>query len=299
MKPNLIRGFIISTFVSLYLIVSIISTIHVIDFFRLSNPNWLAVSLAIAFEIGAAASLASLIALDKMNKTLIWFLFILLTAMQMMGNTYYAFTNLENYQSWVELFGLVDEEPIFQKRMLSLISGAILPLVALGFIKSLVDYIRPSEETLAEDSKEETQKTADRVWAKVNELRKEGKLPEITEEDTANEPTALANSQYREETYKAFHGQHLPDIDEEFETASLTDLQQFLSEEESVVEAPIVEGTEETVVEAPVIEEIVVETPIIEETVAEAPVANEPVVEEINNIEDNQLDDSSEEKKKL
>lgn len=299
MKPNLIRGFIISTFVSLYLIVSIISTIHVIDFFRLSNPNWLAVSLAIAFEIGAAASLASLIALDKMNKTLIWFLFILLTAMQMMGNTYYAFTNLENYQSWVELFGLVDEEPMFQKRMLSLISGAILPLVALGFIKSLVDYIRPSEETLAEDSKEETQKTADRVWAKVNELRKEGKLPEITEEDTANEPTALANSQYREETYKAFHGQHLPDIDEEFETASLTDLQQFLSEEESVVEAPIVEETEETVVEAPVIEEIVVETPIIEETVAEAPVANEPVVEEINNIEDNQLDDSSEEKKKL
>ena len=299
MKPNLIRGFIISTFVSLYLIVSIISTIHVIDFFRLSNPNWLAVSLAIAFEIGAAASLASLIALDKMNKTLIWFLFILLTAMQMMGNTYYAFTNLENYQSWVELFGLVDEEPIFQKRMLSLISGAILPLVALGFIKSLVDYIRPSEETLAEDSKEETQKTADRVWAKVNELRKEGKLPEITEEDTANEPTALANSQYREETYKAFHGQHLPDIDEEFETASLTDLQQFLSEEESVVEAPIVEETEETVVEAPVIEEIVVETPIIEETVAEVPVANEPVVEEINNIEDNQLDDSSEEKKKL
>ena len=299
MKPNLIRGFIISTFVSLYLIVSIISTIHVIDFFRLSNPNWLAVSLAIAFEIGAAASLASLIALDKMNKTLIWFLFILLTAMQMMGNTYYAFTNLENYQSWVELFGLVDEEPIFQKRMLSLISGAILPLVALGFIKSLVDYIRPSEETLAEDSKEETQKTADRVWAKVNELRKEGKLPEITEEDTANEPTALANSQYREETYKAFHGQHLPDIDEEFETASLTDLQQFLSEEESVVEAPIVEETEETVVEAPVIEETVVETPIIEETAAEAPVANEPVVEEINNIEDNQLDDSSEEKKKL
>jgi hypothetical protein len=65
----------------------------VIDFFRLSNPNWLAVSLAIAFELGAAASLASLIALDKMNKALIWFLFILLTAMQMMGNTYYAFTH--------------------------------------------------------------------------------------------------------------------------------------------------------------------------------------------------------------
>jgi predicted membrane protein len=105
----------------------------------------LAVSLAIAFEIGAAASLASLIALDKMNKTMVWFLFVLLTAMQAMGNTYYAYTHLDNFNSWIELFGLVDEELIYQKRILSIISGAILPLVALGFIKSLVDYIKPDE----------------------------------------------------------------------------------------------------------------------------------------------------------
>ena len=87
-KERVIQYSIIGTFVSLYIIVSIISTIHVIDFFRLSNPDWLAISLAIAFEIGAAASLASLIALDKMNKTLIWVLFIILTLMQMMGNAY-------------------------------------------------------------------------------------------------------------------------------------------------------------------------------------------------------------------
>jgi hypothetical protein len=146
MKDKGLRYFIIGTFITLYAIVSIISTIHVIEFFRLSNPEWLAISLAIAFEIGAAASLASLIALKKMNRTLVWSLFIVLTAMQMMGNTYYAFTNLENYKDWVDLFGLTEEEPIFQKRILSIISGAVLPLVALGFIKSLVDYIKPSEE---------------------------------------------------------------------------------------------------------------------------------------------------------
>jgi hypothetical protein len=146
-RNNLIRGFIITTFVSLYLVVSLISTIHVIDFFKLSNPDWLAISLAISFEIGAAASLASLIALDRMNKTMVWVLFILLTAMQAMGNTYYAYTHLENFTSWVELFGLVEEELIYQKRILSIISGAILPLVALGFIKSLVDYIKPQEST--------------------------------------------------------------------------------------------------------------------------------------------------------
>lgn len=153
MKKGLVHWFIISTFISLYLIVSIISTIHVIEFFNLSNPYWLSVSLAIAFEVGAAASLASLIVLDKTNKLLVWILFITLTFMQAMGNTYYAFTNLHDYQSWIELFGLVEEDVIYQKRMLSLISGAILPLIALGFIKSLVDYIKPSNEIIEQDEK--------------------------------------------------------------------------------------------------------------------------------------------------
>lgn len=157
-KSKPVNGFIICTFVSLYLMVSVISTIHVIDFFKLSNPTWLAVSLAIAFEVGAAASLASLIAMDKMNKSLVWFLFFLLTAMQAMGNTYYAFVNLGEYQAWSELFGLIEEEEIFQKRILSIVSGAILPIVSLGFIKSLVDYIKPEDETVTDggDSSDES-----------------------------------------------------------------------------------------------------------------------------------------------
>jgi hypothetical protein len=62
-----------------------------------------------------------------------------------MGNTYYAYTNIQDFQGWSELFGLIEEDIIFQKRILSIISGAILPLVALGFIKSLVDYIKPED----------------------------------------------------------------------------------------------------------------------------------------------------------
>ena len=152
MGSNTVKYFIISTFVTLYLLVSVISTIHVISFFELSNPQWLAISLAIAFEIGAAASLASLITLDKMNKGIVWGLFIILTFMQAMGNTYYAYINLENFQGWIELFGLSEEEPIYQKRILSIVSGAILPVVALGFIKSLVDYIKPSPEPIENKS---------------------------------------------------------------------------------------------------------------------------------------------------
>lgn len=157
-KKNWVSYFIIGTFVTLYLLVSIISTIHVVEFFELSNPQWLAISLAVAFEIGAAASLASLIALKKMNKGLVWMLFVLLTAMQAMGNTYYAYVNLTDFTAWSELFGLIEEELIYQKRVLSLVSGAVLPIVALGFIKSLVDYIKPEEpELLAEVPKEDAE----------------------------------------------------------------------------------------------------------------------------------------------
>jgi hypothetical protein len=152
MKSRAAHYFIIGSFVTLYLLVSIISTIHVVDFFKLSNPTWLAISLAIGFEVGAAASLASIIVLDKMNRGIVWGLFILLTAMQAMGNTYYAFSHLENFTGWVELFGLQEEDLIYQKRILAIISGAVLPIVALGFIKSLVDYIKPEESKLEETS---------------------------------------------------------------------------------------------------------------------------------------------------
>jgi len=160
---NLTHKFIIGTFVSLYLMVSIISTIHVIDFFELSNPYWLAVTLAIAFELGAAASLASIITLDKMNKTLIWSLFIVITLMQMQGNMYYAFKNITDYQTWSQLFNLIEEDPIYQKRILAFVSGAILPLVALGFIKSLVDYIKPTKELTLEEKEEIVETIIDNI----------------------------------------------------------------------------------------------------------------------------------------
>jgi hypothetical protein len=160
--------------------VSVISTIHVIDFFKLSNPTWLAVSLAIAFEVGAAASLASLISLDKMNKGMVWGLFIILTLMQAMGNTYYAYTHLQNFQGWIELFGLVEEELIYQKRILSIISGAVLPVVALGFIKSLVDYIKP------EDDKNVTVDEITVTEPQVSEVAHEEIAQELVVEDVAS-----------------------------------------------------------------------------------------------------------------
>jgi len=149
MKNKLVHFFIIGIFCSLYFLVATISMINSVAFFDLAHDGIMNWALAIGFELGAAASLAAIIILDKTNKTMVWSLFILLTAFQMMANSFHAFVHLENYMPWIELFGLEEEEPIFQKRILSIVSGAVLPLVALGFIKSLVDYIRP-EDTIIE-----------------------------------------------------------------------------------------------------------------------------------------------------
>jgi|688.fasta_scaffold531620_2 uncharacterized membrane protein len=181
MKNKLVHRSIIATFVSLYLLVSIISTIHVIEFFKLSNPEWLAISLAIGFELGAAASLASLVILDRMNKTLVWMLFGTITLMQMQGNMYYAFVHMENFQGWSELFGLIEEDVVYQKRVLSAVSGAILPLVALGFIKSLVDYIKP--ESQAETIVEEVAKAEEKLVETKEEIYTQDDLEEMKEWD--------------------------------------------------------------------------------------------------------------------
>lgn len=180
-KDKLIRGFIIGTFVSLYILVSVISTIHVIDFFELSNPRWMAITLAIGFEIGAAASLASLIIMKKMNKTLVWSLFIAIAAMQINGNLYYAFINMQEYNNWVELFNLLEWEPLAQKRLLAIVSGAILPLIALGFIKSLVDYIKPKED---KDSLYSDEQELDKIASDINSTAE--KKTEIVSESIEN-----------------------------------------------------------------------------------------------------------------
>ena len=151
-KNKLVHYFIIGIFVSLYFLVATISMINSVAFFDLSHSGLMNWALAIGFELGAAASLAAIVILDKTNKTMVWGLFLLLTSFQMMANSFHAFINLENYMGWIELFGLEEAEPIYQKRVLSIVSGAILPLVALGFIKSLVDYIRPEEENKLEES---------------------------------------------------------------------------------------------------------------------------------------------------
>ena len=187
MKNKLVHYFIIGIFCSLYFLVATISMINSVAFFDLTHEGIMNWALAIGFELGAAASLAAIIILDKTNKTMVWSLFLLLTGFQMMANSFHAFVNLENYMPWIELFGLEEEEPIFQKRILSIVSGAVLPLVALGFIKSLVDYIRPSDE-ITVTSENATEEINDQPLEQLEKVENESSN-EVVESDHNVSPT--------------------------------------------------------------------------------------------------------------
>ena len=193
-KSKLTNIFIITTFTLLYLFVSIISMIHTVAFFQLSNPyEILAISLAVAFELGAAASLATVVTQESMNKFIVWALFIILTLFQMMGNTYYAYHNLAEYSDWSELFALNELSEIEQKRYLAIISGAILPVVALGYIKCLVDYLKSKQKLTVAPNEQDfhsTGSTETNTSEKVEEA--EEKIPFIPYEITKPEDEELS-----------------------------------------------------------------------------------------------------------
>jgi hypothetical protein len=105
----------------------------------------LAIILAVAFEIGQAAVLFSLL-VNKEQKIMPWVLMSVLTAVQVLGNVYssyhYAALNsVEEIKYFTDsvLFFLQDPDPQVNQVMISYITGAILPIVALCMTSMIVD----------------------------------------------------------------------------------------------------------------------------------------------------------------
>ncbi len=190
---------IIVSFLLVPLVVSVVSTIHVINFFALSNGFALALTLAMAFEIGALSALAGLVAMGKINKNVVWFIFLILTAFQMMGNTYYAYDLITQkmiedpnlIKNWTELFGLVEEDQILVKRIIAILSGAILPIVSLSFLDLLVDYIRKTfgiEENKNNQIEESVEKKTEVVKDEEEEIEEKIVAEyDVTEEEVKSE----------------------------------------------------------------------------------------------------------------
>lgn len=136
---------LIILFCLLYISVGFVSTIHSISFFEISNKTWLAVILAIAFEIGQAAVLFSLLT-SKTKRIMPWVLMSVLTLVQVLGNVYssYSYMVLHNpeqvkYFTDSVLFYLQDPDPQVNQVMVSYITGAILPIVSLCMTSMVVN----------------------------------------------------------------------------------------------------------------------------------------------------------------
>lgn len=136
---------LIILFSLLYLSVGFVSTYHAISFFEISNKTWLAVILAIAFEIGQAAVLFSLLT-SNTKRIMPWILMSVLTMVQVLGNVYssYSYMILHNpeqvkYFTDSVLFYLQDPDPQVNQVMVSYITGAILPIVSLCMTSMVVN----------------------------------------------------------------------------------------------------------------------------------------------------------------
>jgi len=197
-----IQNLIIISFLCIPILVSIISTIHTISFFELSNYYYLALTLALSFEIGSLAALAGLVALDKIQKNVVWFIFILLTLMQMIGNVYFAYDYVsikmikvpDLIKNFTELFGLdILEDVVTVKRIIAIITGGILPIISLSFLDLLISFVKKSQIV---------QSNSNEPLLKGEELKEEKNITTIT---TNVESEGVLNSlSLEEEEIKKF-----------------------------------------------------------------------------------------------
>ena len=185
-------------FAILYLSVAFVSTLHAISFFGLANNSFMSVILAITFEIGQAAVLFSILTNNGgKNKFIPWFLMIILTLVQIMGNVFssykYLLTNSEDMLKYFkEPIFIWTELPDAQANVIvSYLVGAILPIVALLLTSMVTNYINPEdkEEGIEDDTKsiEEDDKPEiidEPVDEEIDEPIIEEELPEEAPEST-------------------------------------------------------------------------------------------------------------------
>ena len=173
MNQKVLHRVFIWGFLFLYFLVALISFCHAVQFFGIGNAKWMSISLAFAFELGLALSLASILLSDKNKKqTLPWILMITLTAVQVVGNVYSVFryisvSDVDYYQYLAKplLFFIeeVDENTI--QIIVSWIMGAILPVVAL----MMTDMVANNIKNVSEDKAEPIEAVKDKIEEDIEE----------------------------------------------------------------------------------------------------------------------------------
>ena len=144
-----------SMFLLPILLVAAISISHVVSWYDMANPiNW-AIYLSIAIEV---AAITALVAATNKIKGGLWFMFGVVTFIQMIGNIFYSFKEIDEtgelFKSWIELTGPVWElmgtettDLVGMKRWLAFLEGGLLPIISLTSLHFFVKYEKPEEDT--------------------------------------------------------------------------------------------------------------------------------------------------------
>lgn len=178
MKNKVLLGL----FCILYLSIAFVSTYHAFAFFALANPMWLSVILSIAFEVGQAAVLFTLLSNGMKNERQVmpWVLMFVLTAVQVIGNVFssYKYMIINNadqidYFTKSVLFFVQSPNPDYNYVMISYITGAILPVVALCMTSMIVKIMGNGQTRIVENDErnlsEEIPTEADNTVAEPQE----------------------------------------------------------------------------------------------------------------------------------
>lgn len=194
MKNNKIY---IILFIILYAFVAIVSGIHGFAFFGLANTSLLAIMLAIAFEIGQAAVLFSILTDSSQRKKVMpWILMGILTLVQIMGNVYNSYKFLisnagENLRFFKEPIFVWTQLPDTEANViLSYIQGAILPIVALLLTAMVSSFLNKKDEEVEEVEyiEEEPEEVENDYEEPVEEEIEEGIKEEPIEEEVKEKP---------------------------------------------------------------------------------------------------------------
>jgi hypothetical protein len=144
-KKSIIR----SAFLVPILSVAVISISHVVSWYDLANPISWAIYLSVAIEIAAMSSIAA--SSVKIKGFSVWFVFIIVTLIQFIGNIYYCFSEIDaastQFKNWVDLTQPILEamgsdltDTLAQRRWLALLEGGLLPLISLTCLHFFIKY---------------------------------------------------------------------------------------------------------------------------------------------------------------
>lgn len=201
-------------FAILYIIVAFSSFFHSVEFFALSNQLWMGVILALAFEIGQAAVLLSILTTEERKKFISWLLMGILTLVQIIGNVYSSYkfiltNSVDNLQYFKEPIFVWTDLPDNQTTVIvTYISSAILPLCALLLTAMVSNFLEKKQNTVeyeyeeepVEETEEITEETPQEEPSQEEELILEDETSEVSE-NVISEPVDESENE-RQENYK-------------------------------------------------------------------------------------------------